>query len=43
MKTMNYASTAQSTKKKPTEKYDLVFLSGSTGSTSTWTFWSGRI
>jgi hypothetical protein len=22
-------------------KYDLVFLSGGTGSTSTWTFWSG--
>jgi len=28
MKTMNYASSAQSNEKKPTDKYDLVFLSG---------------
>jgi hypothetical protein len=28
MKTMDYASSAQSTKKMPTEEYDLVILGG---------------
>jgi hypothetical protein len=34
MKTMDYVSSAQSTKKTPTEEYDLVFLGGGTGSIS---------
>jgi hypothetical protein len=34
MKTMDYVSPAQSTKKTPMEEYDLVFLGGGTGSIS---------
>jgi len=34
MKTMECVSSARSTKKTPTEEFDLVFLSGGTGSIS---------
>jgi hypothetical protein len=38
MKTMDYFSSARSTRKTPTEEYDLVFLGRGTGSISAWTF-----
>jgi hypothetical protein len=43
MKTMDYASSAQSTKQTPTEEYDLMFRGGGTGPIFTWTFCSGCI